>query len=114
MIQAANASLKVKLKNKKRAKDKKWFDKELKDLKREVWYNSRLLQQHPNTPEVRKSFFISLKSYNKLRKKKRRQFKEETLRKLDNLRISQPQAYWKLLNSPKEQNSNTENISLEE
>jgi hypothetical protein len=117
LLKAANNSLKVHLKSKsnKNVKRKPWFDRELKDLKQDVLYCSRHMQKHPNLPAVRKMFFTSLKLYKKAKKSKKQKFKEKTLKRLDELRIQEPQAYWRLLNTLRAQKSDcTKNISLEE
>jgi hypothetical protein len=90
LLDAASISLKMKSKNVKSRSNKKWYDKELTDLKKEVLYNSHALQRFPNIPEIRRAFFVSLKQYNRLKKRKRRKFKEYTLRKLDELRVREP------------------------
>ena len=104
LIKTANKSLRLKKrKSKKYSKDKQWFDQDLKTHKNSVFHHFKLLQKYPNIPNVRTAYNISLATYNKLKKKKKRKFKEYTLRKLD-----EPQAYWKLLNSLKEQKNNPE------
>ena len=103
-IQAANKSLHKKLKRPRnhRYKNKKWYDCELKEMKRDLLLASKLLHRYPNLPETRRGFYVRLKTYKKLKKLKIRKFKEKTLSKLDSLREYDPQAYWKLLDSLKE------------
>ena len=58
-----------------------------------------------------------MKSYNKTRKKKARQFKENLITKLDDLKTSNPQSYWKLLESLKDdkyKDNSAENIEMAE
>ena len=93
---------------------KRWFDKSLYSLKSHVCYLSRLLQMYPNDPQVRGSFFRGLKFYNKERKRKRRQFKQNLLNKLDDLKENNPKGYWKLLESLKEIKDDAVNIDMEE
>ena len=114
-------SLKVKTKSNnnknKHQRHKKWFDKTLVELRRELTKASQLMQRFPRTPSVRRYFFYSLKVYNKMRKKKARQYKEKIIDELDELRSSNPQSYWKLLNSLKdscEKDNPADNISISE
>jgi hypothetical protein len=69
----------------------------------------------PNIPEIRSMFFKTLKLYNKKRKKCAKKIKEAALAKLDDLRSSDPQAYWKLLKSLKDNSqSGANDISMED
>ena len=51
--------------------NKKWFDKSLCSLKSHVLYLSRLLQKYPHDPEVRGSYYKTIKFYNKERKREK-------------------------------------------
>ena len=116
-ICAANIALKRKphITKNKNKKHKQWFNQSLVILKREVDKLSNQLQKTPNIPEVRSMFFKTLKLYNKKRKKCAKRFKEATLAKLDDLRSSDPQAYWKLLKSLKDaRQSDANEISMED
>jgi hypothetical protein len=122
-ITAASKSLKTKTmqgkgKNTNRkANDKKWYDKNLSQMKNDMIKNAKHLQKYPNIPSVRKVFFASLKLYNKSRKKKSREYKANLIQQLDELRTSNPQNYWKLLDSLKgsaRKDNPAENISVAE
>ena len=94
---------------------KKWFTKDLQILKSKVLKLGRSLQIYPNTPEVRGLFFRTMKTYNKKRKLAHRDFKKQMVSKLDDLRCSDPQAYWKLLKEMKGVSTNpNEKIPLSE
>ena len=97
-------------------KQKKWYDKTLQEMKKEVVFNSNMLQKYPNVPYVRHNFFTSLKRYNKCRKQKSKQYKEKILHQLDDLRDKNPSAYWKLLNDLKNEDLDDKSgqIPLEE
>ena len=95
-------------------KTKVWFNKNLQSLKKHVMYLSGMLQKYPNCTEIRGSFFKTLKFYNKERKRKRREFKQMMLDRLDLLRDNNPKEYWKLLQSMKQDETNSSNIGLEE
>lgn len=95
----------VSLKKKKRKKkiinneNKNWFDQELTAVKRQLEDKAYLMSKFPNDPLVRGSFFKMNKKYAKLRKKKKREFKQSILDKLDNLQSENPKEYWSLVNS---------------
>ena len=114
LIETAKRSLCIKFPRKKirKSTDKKWYDKSLEVLKKEVQYNSKLLQKYPNTPSIRRAFFRSLKLYNKTRKYKARKFKEKLLTQLEDLRSNNPQAYWKLLQELKEETDQTKSSQI--
>jgi hypothetical protein len=117
LLDAAAHSLKStkRITNRRKQVNKKWFDKTLSDLKKNVLQLSCLLQKYPHDTQIRGYFFKTLKIYNKTRKKKARQFKEKTLAELDELKCSNPQAYWKLLSTLKGfKKTNESNISLEQ
>ena len=83
-------------------------------MKRAVVQLSGLLQKFPRDPYIRGAFFKNLKLYNKSRKRQARKFKEGMLQKLDELRDTKPQEYWKLLKKLKETKDDSNDISLEE
>ena len=118
LLMTADASLIKRKRHSKlrNVKHKKWYDENLKEMKRIVQQNSKLLQKYPNIPNVRHAFFTSLKRYNKCRKQKARQYKENVLQQLDDLKDNNPTAYWKLLKDLKneEQDDKSKQISIEE
>lgn len=54
-------------------------------MKKIVEEKANMMKMFPRDPVVRGSFFKLNKKYAKLRKKKKRQFKQNILNKLDNL-----------------------------
>jgi len=84
---------------KKKVKKKcpEWYDMNLSLMKRELNYQANLLQKHVNDPFIRSSFSKHLKLFRKERKRKKRQFTEDILNRLDNRHDSNPKAYWDLL-----------------
>lgn len=114
-IAAAQIGLKKKVPlNKIKKNNKKWFNQKLAEQKKHVLFLSRQFQKYPMRTEIRGAFFKALKSYNKERKRKARQFKQQMLLKLDELRSSCPQDYWKLLKSLRDSDKVDENIPLQE
>jgi hypothetical protein len=101
LLNAAKSSIAYKkvVKNKT---SKKWYDNHLRDLKKSVSINAKYFQQNPFNTAIRKQYFQSLTSYNKLRKQKARKYKSDLMRQLNELRTSNPSHYWKLLSHLKE------------
>ena len=89
-----------------------WFDKTLHQMKRDVKHNYELLQKYPNNPTIRHNFFASHKSYNKARKRKARNFKENIIQQLDALKDTNPEKYWKLLKELKGENQDEKNKQI--
>lgn len=81
---------------------KKWYDSQLKDLKKTVLFNAKLFQSNPYSTNLRKIYFTSLTKYNKLRKQKARKYKSKIMNQLNELRTSDPSHYWNLLTRLKE------------
>ena len=93
-------------KKKKRVKtDKKWFDHELTSLKKNVDGKAALMNKYPKDPFIRGSFFKTYKKYAKLRKYKKREFKNVILNRLENLETENPKEYWKLVNLLRNENT---------
>ena len=97
---AADFGLKKKRpKDKFRQQNKHWFDFELKIKKKDVYNKARLMSMIPNDPQVRGSYCESYKVYAKLRKYKKRKFRQSILEKLDQLQTNNPKEYCTLVNS---------------
>ncbi len=107
---AADISLKRNVKPRK-TKNKKWFSNDLGSLKKHVIYLSGLLQKYPTIPHIRGAFFRTMKHYNKERKRKKRQFKQKILDRLDDLKDKDPNSYWRILDSLKNPKDDTDCIS---
>ena len=116
LTHAASTSLNLKnLKpsiSRKTRQDKKWFDKSLQEMKKEVSLNANLMQIYPNVPYIRHNFFSSLKRYNKTRKRKARHYREKILQQLDELKDKNPEAYWKLLKTLKNEDTAEKNTEI--
>ncbi|CAG2209397.1 unnamed protein product [Mytilus edulis] len=102
--EAANLSLKQKPTKKSTSKLKQnvkkkpnWLDASLSKLKNNLNDKEKLLQKYPFDPVIRSSFFSLLKHYRKTRKKKIRDFRQDLIDKLDNLKDDNPSQYWALL-----------------
>lgn len=101
ILNVADLSLKRKLDKKKNVQNKKWFETDLK-LKRKALLNkAALMSKYPLDPIIRGSFYKINKEYAKLRKFKKKQFKQNILDKLIHLQSTNPKEYWKLVNTLK-------------
>ena len=58
-------------------------------------------------PVVRNSFYSHLKLYRKTRKFKIKEYRENMIDQLDNLRDNNPKKYWSLLNDLSNSNNST-------
>ena len=67
-------------------------------MKKIVEEKANLMKMFPRDPIVRGSFFKFNKKYAKSRKKKKREFKQNILNKLDTLESDNPKEYWSLVN----------------
>ena len=71
------------------------------------------MTKFPFDPLVRGSYFKCYREYNKVRKHKKRQFKQKVLDSLDELREDNPKEYWKLINSLKEEEKEDPESTIE-
>lgn len=74
-----------------------------------------MLQKYPFDPVIRSSFFSLLKHYRKTRKKKIRDFRQDLIDKLDNLKDDNPSQYWALLHELSDTNreNSTSDVSTD-
>ena len=75
------------------------YDQELEFMKKLLEEKANLMSKFPRDPIIRGSFFKFNKQFAKLRKKKRNDFKQLILDKLDDLQSDNPKEYWSLVNS---------------
>ena len=96
--------MKKKKKRKKNSENSKpWHDQDLDKLKRITIEKGKLMTKFPRDPIIRGSFFKINKQYSKLRKKKKKEFRQSVLDRLDALESENPKEYWSLLNSLKDE-----------
>jgi hypothetical protein len=100
----AKFSLQKKARSKKHTDNKKWFDSDLWQKRKQLFGKATLLSRYPNNPIIRGSYFKLRKEYAKLRKYKKRQFTQNFLDKLDHLNESHPKEYWELVSQIREAN----------
>jgi hypothetical protein len=78
--QVADLTLRKKSKNKrKKTQIEKWFDQDLHKKKKQVKDKGFLMSKYPHDPLIRGSFFKINKEYAKLRKYKKKQFRQQII-----------------------------------
>ena len=88
---------KTKHKPHKKFKLKKWYDKSCWELKKEILPCAKQVIRHPNCPITRGSLCLLRKTYKKLVKFKKNQFKNDQIEKIQSLESNNPKEYWKLV-----------------
>ncbi|XP_006812071.1 uncharacterized protein LOC102808034 [Saccoglossus kowalevskii] len=109
---------KVKTKNPKHKNKKnnpKWYTCELTKLKKEVHKMSIKLSSNPYNKQLRTECYNMKRKYKQLVKKKRREYKNDILTKLDTMSNSRLVEYWNLINELKggQENKLCDNINAE-
>jgi exonuclease III len=94
----AQANRKLK---KKRVHKQPWYDRDLSILKQRIRAGSKQMQANPYDPIVRGLFYRDLKYFNRQRKIKMRNYKQDILNKLQQLEQTNPGEFWKLLDKLK-------------
>jgi ribosomal protein L20 len=67
--------------------------------KKQVKDKGFLMSKYPHDPLIRGSFFKINKEYAKLRKYKKKQFRQQIIDKLDTFQSNNQNEYWNLVNS---------------
>jgi hypothetical protein len=108
LIEVANSSIsrKLKKKSKKRKAYKKWYTADCEAARKRIKYLAKQLHKHPFDKQIREDFFRHKKIYKKLLKRQKISFKQDCIKKLENLVASNPKEYWKLLNNLKKDEHN--------
>ena len=112
MLCAAQSSLKVKT-VKKKQQHKKWYDVELYVKKNELIYKGKQMSVNPYNLIIRNSYYKTYREYTKLRKFKKKHFKQSILNKLDSLEKDDPKTYWNLVNSLKDEQQSSPESSID-
>jgi len=104
---AGKMSLQIKhnSKQKKLRTNKKWFNKNCFEARKELRNLQYLLQRNPKNPFIRGSYFRKKKEYNKLIRKRKKDYETDCLMQLQNLQENNPTAFWNLLKQFKNANS---------
>ena len=104
IISAANKSLKRRnfTKNKKKNKNKKYFDTDLQILRKNLTNYGKYFSKYPCDPRIRGHYYKLLREYNKVRKSKYRLYKKSLLHQIEMLHDKDPKQYWKLIEELKD------------
>ncbi len=84
-------------KRKKKKKDKPWFDKVCRSLRKTLKSLANKLSNNPFNKTVQQSYFKHKKEYKCLIRKKSRQYKAELLNNLLNIEDNNPSQFGRLL-----------------
>ena len=95
--------------NKKR--NKKWYDKDLFKMRKNLINYGKVYSKYPNDPLVKGHYYKLYREYSKARKFKYRQYKQSLLQQIESLFDSNPKAYWKLINDLKDVNVENNNAN---
>ena len=103
IISVANQSLsKIQINSTRQNKNKKWYDEELYIKRRDLNRKATNMFKNPFNKSLRDSYFKCYRKYRKLVKYKKKSFNKLVISQLDDLETKDPKAYWKLVNSLKE------------
>lgn len=88
--------------------NQKWFDADLQILRSRLLSKGRLMSKFPFDPGIKGNYYKLYRQYNKMRKFKKRTFKQTILNQLDELQSSDPKAYWHLIDTLKEKKNDSQ------
>lgn len=103
-------------KTKPKSKNKKWFNRDLHQMRKRVICFGRKLSSSPFDLTIRNRYFRLYREYNKCRKQTKRQYKQTILQELQTLHDTNPKSYWKLISNLRDEDSCSDtnnNISLD-
>ena len=80
---------------------RKWFDKTCEEAKRAVQRSLRNLNRWPKNPDVRSKFYRNKKAYKQVIKSKKRSFKENLLKSIQETEDKNPKVFWNFVNDIK-------------
>jgi hypothetical protein len=89
-------------KNKKKNKNKKYFDTDLQILRKNLTNYGKYFSKYPCDPRIRSHYYKLLREYNKVRKSNYRLYKKSLLHQIEMLHDKDPKQYWKLIEELKD------------
>ena len=92
---------------------KKWYDKSCDELAKQLKLTAKLLSKTPDSPFLRDSFFKKRKEYKKLIKFKKKEWKQNMIKKLEEIEDKDPKQYWQLISNLREKKSNEADFDTE-
>ena len=102
---------KVKTKEKKVKRNKKWFEQDCDSLYRNLKSVARNLPKSCNVPGSLQHYYLLRKQYKSLIKKKQRQYKSKLLSSLIDLESRDSTSFWKVINDFKNSDSSVSDQS---
>ena len=112
-VHAADLSLKRRKPKTKAKTQKKWYDKDLASMRKNLIDFGKVYSSFPKDPYVKNHFYKLYREYNKSRKYKSKKFKSDILEKLETLNEDNPKLYWKLIKDLQDQNYDSATASLD-
>jgi len=115
-ILCKSSSINISKTNKRRKKilKREWFGEDLNTLKRDLIILGKTVAKDYTNPYLRGKFFLLKKYFKKACIRKRNEFRQSILDRLENLEKSNPKEYWNLFNklkSEKKSGQGGDNIS---
>lgn len=108
---AADISLRksIKKKGKRNIKHKKWYNTELRYMRQHLVNYGKIYSKFPKDPQVKNHFYKLYREYNKQRKFKRKEYKNNLLHELESMSDNNPKQYWSMLNELQEKQYDSSN-----
>ena len=114
-VSAASKSLKCRqsIHKEKKVKRKKWYDKNVWELKKEIQILKKCIREGNSNPLTIGRYSLIKKHYRKLVKQNNRAFKSELMKKVESIVSRDPKTAWKLINELKAAKSKDADIDIE-
>ena len=96
-----------------RKQQKKWYDKSCDELAKQLKLTAKLLSATPDSPFLRGSLFKKRKEYRKLIKLKKKEWKQNMIKKLEEIEEKDPKEYWQLISNLRGKKSIEANFDTE-
>ena len=103
-LEGTNKPRKSKKKN-KRDRPKKWYDRSCYEVGKRLKLVAQLVSKSPSNPHLRGSLVKTRKEYKKLLRRKRREWNQAMIQKLESMEEKDPKEYWKMVNKLREKDN---------
>jgi hypothetical protein len=87
---------------KKKKRNKNWYDRDCKSMRRQLKTDGRRLHRNPFDPNLLNKFRYSRKMFKKLLNRKKKDYKQGILGQLESLQSNNPKVYWNLFKKLRE------------
>ena len=88
--------------NKKKQSKKKWYDKSCYEMSQRLKQLGKLISKDPGNPHLRGNLCVARKEYKKQMKKKKAEWKNGMIRKLEEAENANPKEYWNIIKDLRE------------